>query len=215
MVWAVEEIEKYRQRYIPRVYSLYARAGIADINPGARAKYLAEKVLNITAIDHDLIMDIAAKEGKAKALHKLEDIFLKIHEGKDDFLLSILEDGGEFETYLPHFSYLSCYHNAKYNFSGPILEIEGEFAYGLQPSRKVKVPCKVEVLTEQNRWQLHPSIFTFEPERKATPEMVIFLASGSFYRIRQIDRTLLKNAERLGLTKGSQAYIKAFPREEE
>ncbi|MBA7552664.1 hypothetical protein ES705_45234 [subsurface metagenome] len=77
MVWSEKENLQYKKIRKRELGPLYAMKGIPLDNPEARAEYLAEKVLNLQMTDHDVIMRMANKEGRAIALKFLEDMVIE------------------------------------------------------------------------------------------------------------------------------------------
>ncbi len=83
MVWSPEEIAAYQPLDDSRLVALYASAYgntgdevIPATNPEGRAFYLSEVILDLTAIDHEVIMRTAAKEGRPAAMSLLEQMAL-------------------------------------------------------------------------------------------------------------------------------------------
>lgn len=76
MEWTQEEVRGYRQIPSSTLDGLYAREGILASDPQRRAEYLAEEVLNLGMIDHDVVMRTAHEKGRAKALNLLEEMAL-------------------------------------------------------------------------------------------------------------------------------------------
>jgi len=73
MTWSTSEIQDYLAVRRKELGPVYVAAGIGIIEPEKRAEYLAEQ-LKLTPTDHDVIMRVSLKEGKAKALKLLEDM---------------------------------------------------------------------------------------------------------------------------------------------
>ena len=72
MVWTTEEIKGYRQVENKGLDGIYAKANIPSSNPEERARYLAEEVLDLKMIDHEIIMKTAAEDGRPESLNMLE-----------------------------------------------------------------------------------------------------------------------------------------------
>lgn len=215
MAWTNEE----KKAYIPPVTyplsSLYRHACIDSKEPEKRAEYLAEKVLKLTATDHDLFRQTAKQEGKAQALNLLERMFLSLVEGEDNFMEAILKKGGELELRRRNFAG-DGYMDAQYSVSGPIIEIEGSFAYGFPPSKKIQVPSQIKVLTNNSTWEAFPIVFQVANDRNTENySMLVFKADGSYYHTPYVDHKLIEDAQAKGLTQWSKADIKTFIREEE
>ena len=97
MVWTAEEISAYIPPVTHPLSSLYRMASIDAGDPEKRAQYLAEKVLQLTLTDHDLLMRMAKEKGRVSALQDLEQMFLSCVEGKNHFIEAVLENGGDIE----------------------------------------------------------------------------------------------------------------------
>ncbi|MBU2052713.1 MAG: hypothetical protein KJ721_00550 [Nanoarchaeota archaeon] len=74
MVWTQKEIEGYAPRDNAKLKQLYSDKGLFTEDPESIAKFLAEDYLLLTMTDHDLIMRIASKKGRAYALNILEEM---------------------------------------------------------------------------------------------------------------------------------------------
>lgn len=206
MIWTETDIASYHPRFNRRLYMLYGHARISSRDPERRTAYLAEKVLRLTMTDHDLLGRIAKEEGKAKALEHLEKWVLTSFP-REDILQAVIEEGGEIEVRRKDFG--RPYAHAQYSLSGPIIQVEnGE-------KKSFCVPSQVKVLTTENSWQNHPVIFTYNEKGRESEHMGFFLANGSSMNLAVVDRVLLTNAEKQGLTKGSRKNIQAFPKDEE
>ena len=72
MVWTTEEIQSYRQIESKELDGIYAKVNIPSSNPEERARYLAEEVLDLKMIDHEIIMKTAAEDGRPESLNMLE-----------------------------------------------------------------------------------------------------------------------------------------------
>ena len=59
---------------------IYAKAEIPASNPEERSRYLAEDVLDLSMLDHDLVMRTAAKDGRHVALNVLEELAIQSQE---------------------------------------------------------------------------------------------------------------------------------------
>lgn len=73
-LWTKEEIEGYQQVVNESLSRLYALAGIPVSDPERRAEYLCEEVLNLTKIDHEVVMRKAKSEGRLAALTLAEEM---------------------------------------------------------------------------------------------------------------------------------------------
>lgn len=79
MLWTNQEIEAYRPRPYDPLLRLYEQRSLPVTDPEARAKFLAEEVLQLTMTDHDVVMRLAQTKGKIIALHSLEDMVVNLH----------------------------------------------------------------------------------------------------------------------------------------
>jgi len=77
MVWTSEEIKTYAQVGSAFLDGVYAADGKTPDDPEERARYLAEEVLGgLTMTDDELLMRVAADEGRPAALNLLEGMVL-------------------------------------------------------------------------------------------------------------------------------------------
>ncbi len=83
-MWSKLERGKYVSQakdYEP-LRKLYEAHGLPETDPEARAKFLAEDVLQVTMTDHDLLMRTASYDGRAASLVLLEDMVIANHKEK-------------------------------------------------------------------------------------------------------------------------------------
>jgi len=79
-MWEPEEIKGYTPIGYDPLERLYQANNLPADNPEARAKSLSEKVLILTATDHDIIMRKAKENGKPAALFLLETMVRASHQ---------------------------------------------------------------------------------------------------------------------------------------
>lgn len=104
------------------------------------------------------------------------------------------------------------YASARYRAYGPPVELTND----LDPfptSKKLKVPSRLEVLTQNGEWKQHPIVFINKPS-EANNYLVVFHYDGRYNSIwlgpgTRLGEKLLKEAEQFGLTKG-QTYDAAI-----
>jgi len=73
-LWTKEEIKGYQQVVDGSLSRLYEEAGIPADDPERRARYLAEELLGLTMLDHEVVMRKAKSEGRPAALNLLEEM---------------------------------------------------------------------------------------------------------------------------------------------
>lgn len=78
-MWTLQEVQRYKPREYQPLLDLYEQYGLRDALPERRAEFLAEEVIILTAIDHEVLMRTAGKEGRASALNLLEDMVIAQH----------------------------------------------------------------------------------------------------------------------------------------
>ncbi len=79
MTWTDQEIAAYHPLDYPPLNLLYQDREISRYNPEERARFLADVVLRLGMTDHDLLMRVAASQGKAEALRLLEEMVVAGH----------------------------------------------------------------------------------------------------------------------------------------
>ena len=83
-MWTQPEIKQYvdqARSYAP-LARLYEEQCLQSKHAEARARFLAEVVLELTPTDHDVIMRTASAEGRAAGLLELEDMVIAYHTKK-------------------------------------------------------------------------------------------------------------------------------------
>ena len=73
-LWTKEEIEGFQQVLNEGLSHLYKETGIPADDPERRARYLAEEILDLTMVDHEVVMRKAKSEGRPAALNLLEEM---------------------------------------------------------------------------------------------------------------------------------------------
>lgn len=72
-MWTEKEVSSYRPRM--HALGLYESKGLADAHPEQRAEFMSD-YLGLTMTDHDVIMRLAAGNGRPVALNLMEDMIV-------------------------------------------------------------------------------------------------------------------------------------------